>query len=148
MGGTLVRIFLEIYDNEKRKYSFGFSFRSSLLFEQLKNDTQFVEFDSSNNIFNSFTLINELKSLLFSIINDYGKLEIKEFEPVGNFKLLISTMDDLQLSSDKNWILERYSNANKLMENNERFADIDLTPFKDINLGYLNIKSYMAKHHN
>lgn len=147
--GKLSRIFLEIYNEEKIKYSFGFSFKNSLLFEQLRTDTQFVQFDySTNTIFSKFILINELKNLLYSIINDYADLEIPTPEKTGNFKILISSIDDLQLSTDENWLLEKYLNKNELdsLQNEQKFKDINLNSFQDIDLGYLNIKSYLAIH--
>lgn len=147
--GILVRVFLEIYENKKRKYSFGFSFKSSLLFEQLENDTQFVKFDASTDIFNTFTLVNELKSLLFSIINVYSGLSIAPSEQSDSFKVLISSSDDVHLSTDGNWILEKFSpNQPTVSVTDEKFRDIDFQPLQDVNLGYLNIKSYLAVHSN
>lgn len=145
--GILLRLFLEIYDDKTKKYSFGFSFKSSLLFEQLENDAEFVSFDSSTDIFNTFTLINALKSLLFSIISDYSQLPIASSEQTDNFRIMISSSDDLYISTDSNWILEKYStNDLAALTTDERFKDVDLRPFKEVNLGYLNIKSYMAIH--
>lgn len=148
-SGKLSRIFLEIYDEEKVKYSFGFSFKNSLLFEQLKTDTQFVEFDySTNTIFSKFILVNELKNLLYSIINDYSDLRILTSEKTGNFKILISSVDDLQLSTDENWLLEKHLNKNETpaLHNEKKFKDVNLISFQDIDLGYLNVKSYLAIH--
>lgn len=150
-NGLITRLFLEIFSNKKCKYSFGFSFKNSLLFEQLKNDTQFIDFDySSNEMFDSFTLINELKSLLYSIINDYSNLSIENSNEVGNFKILISTTDDLQISSNNDWIMEKHNNIsdNNSTQNDEFFWNVDLNSFKNVDLGYLKIRSYLAVHKN
>lgn len=145
--GILVRIFMEIYENKRRRYSFGFSFKSSLLFEQLENDTQFVKFDASTDIFNTFTLVNELKSLLFSIISIYSGLSITPSEQTDTFKILISSSDDVQLSTDSNWVLDKFSSSELAVSTaDEKFKDVDFQPLQDVNLGYLNIKSYLAVH--
>lgn len=145
--GILIRIYLEIYHEEINKYSIGFSFKNSLLFEQLKNDTQFIEFESSNQIFNTFSLINEMKSLLFSVMNELSGMSPVSSKKVGNFKILMSSMDDIEMTTDSNWILEKKLNVNdSIGPETERFESIDLKPFKEVVLGYLNIKSYIAIH--
>jgi hypothetical protein len=139
--GSILRLFLEFYDDKDKKYSIGFSFTDSLLFEQLKNDTQFIDTADNNNLFNTFELINELKSLLFSIINELNVINIKPSKSIGNFQILLSTNDDAEISSDNNWILEKTKN---LLSDNSTFDKVDLQPFREISLGYLNIKGYIV----
>lgn len=141
--GTLLRLYLEVYDGSKRRYSIGFSFKNSLLFEQLKNDTQFMEQDRNNELFNSFTFINELKSLLFSIITEVVDIEKVPPKQVGDFKLLIATLDDVRMATDSNWILEKNIN-NEPVNADLKFQNVELHPFKEISLGYLNIKGYIT----
>lgn len=139
--GSILRIYLEVYDksyDEDKRYSIAFSFKNSLLFEQLRNEGKKPDMNN----FNSFAFINELKSLLFSIINELSNnLTVKPLKSLGNFKILISTNDDIGLSNDNKWILEK-SSATIL--NDSKFENTNLRSFRDINLGYLNIKSYIV----
>lgn len=141
--GILLKLYIEVYEADSKKYSVGFSFRNSLLFEQLKNDTQFLEYGESQFSFDSFLLINNLKSFLFSVIQELNLIEKQPLKEAGNFKILVSTTDDVEMSKDDKWILERtYDEDNR--ENSLAFKDVKIKSFKEVKLRYLNIEGYIA----
>ncbi|TID30115.1 hypothetical protein CANINC_001277 [Pichia inconspicua] len=141
--GIISKIFLEIYHRNKRLSSVAFSFNNSLIFEQLKNDPQFYNVD--NDLFDSFELIVQWKSLLFSIISDMSMKRIDLGEDIAEFKFIISTSTNDDLSSEGNWIFERSLNHSR-SNSESTFGEVDVRPMKNIFLGYINLKSYIAYH--
>lgn len=139
--GILSKIFLEMYHNKKRMSSVAFSFSNSLIFEQLKNDSQFYNVEKE--IFDSFELIVQWKSLLFSIISELSTKQVDLGEDLADFKFMVSTSTHDDLSSDNNWIFEKSLNESR-STSDVTFEDVDVRPLKNIFLGYINLKSYIA----
>lgn len=141
--GIILRLFIEVFNQGKQVYSVGFSFKDSLLFQQLNSNNK-LAFDSPNEQFDSFVLVNELKSYLYSLTGELSKVDLLSNETVGDFRLLVSTTDDFHLSTEKNWVFERQNNQNS--NTHQTFKDVEIYPTKDVNLGYLQLKGYVAVH--
>lgn len=139
--GGLSNVYLEAYQNNQRQISVAFSFKNSLLFDQIQNDPQFYSVERE--LFDGFDLIVQWKSLLFSIISALSVGNIDLGNDIGNFKIMVSTCETYNLSSDTEWIFEKSLNQTSL-ESDMKFQDADVQPFKNITLGYINVKSYIA----
>lgn len=145
--GSIMRLFMEIYEGDNVAFTFGLSFKNSLLFEQLQNNAQSIEFDNeaSSENFNSFLLINQLKSFIFSLVQKISLLPTLNSNNVGEFKLLISSTDNFHLSTDQNWVLEKFNKNNSAPQKSNSLGSFNLFPLKEINLGYLNIEGYISE---
>ena len=142
--GIISKIYLEIFENNSLKYSFGISFNNSLILDQLRNDSQFLKSDKSNDLFNTFTIVNELKSLLYSVIVESSKLSKIE-QNFGDFKLLLATTEDEMVSRNQNWILDKRLKQ-QTADDESTLNDVDLYPLKEVHLEYINIQGYIVSY--
>ncbi len=142
--GKVVRLYLEVMDIDEKSCSIGISFKNSLLFEQIRNDTQFMESNRPNKVFSSFTLINQMKAFLYSLMIETASLDKRNGNNYGDFKILLSTTDDSSVSQDENWILEKSFNS-EMSKQNVKFENKDIKTIREVNIGYLLMRGYVAR---
>ncbi|VEU20763.1 DEKNAAC101722 [Brettanomyces naardenensis] len=135
--GKLKRLFIDLYFDDKKFESYAFSFTNSILFDYIRQKCP-IQFEET---FKEGLLYASLQSLLFSVIGRLSRMpELKESP---EFKILVSADEDTfnDMIKDQNWILEKTD----LSDTHTHIRDVDVKEFKEVNLGYLNIKGYVGR---
>lgn len=146
-SGQLKRIFIDLYLPEvhdsissgQKVESYAFSFTNSIFLQYLKYGGQL------NISLNEGLLFSSLRSLLYSVITKLSNLTSFPKGKIPDFRVSVSVdgEDFNEMSQRDNWVLQSTDLIQSAKHTNVQ--NLNISQFKEVNLGFLNIKGYVGR---